>query len=48
MQADAFSGFGRLYKASRQPGPIAEAGCWAHARRSFFELAELQKGPIAL
>jgi transposase len=48
MQADAFSGFGRLYKASRQPGPIIEAGCWAHARRGFFELAELQKGPIAI
>jgi transposase len=48
MQADAFSGFGRLYKAGRQPGPITEAGCWAHARRGFFELAELQKGPIAI
>ena len=48
MQADAFSGFGRLYKASRQPGPVIEAGCWAHARRGFFELAELQKAPIAI
>ena len=48
MQADAFSGFGRLYKASRPPGPLTEAGCWAHARRGFFELAELQKAPIAL
>jgi transposase len=48
MQADAFSGFGRLYKASRQPGPLTEAGCWAHARRGFFELAELQKAPIAI
>jgi transposase len=48
MQADAFSGFGRLYKADRQPGPISEAGCWAHARRGFFQLAELQKGPIAI
>ncbi|MGE5713282.1 MAG: IS66 family transposase [Betaproteobacteria bacterium] len=48
LQADAFSGFGRLYKASRPPGPLTEAGCWAHARRGFFELAELQKAPIAL
>jgi transposase len=48
MQADAFSGFGRLYKASREPGPVTEAGCWAHARRGFFELPELQKGPIAI
>jgi transposase len=48
MQADAFSGFGRLYKATRQPGPVTEAGCWSHARRGFFELAELQKGPMAI
>lgn len=48
MQADAYSGFGRLYKAGRKPGPITEAGCWAHGRRGFFELAELQKGPIAI
>ena len=48
MQADAFSGFGRLYKPGRHPGPVTEAGCWAHARRGFFELAELQKGPIAI
>ncbi|MBK8174213.1 MAG: IS66 family transposase [Rhodospirillales bacterium] len=48
MQADAFSGFGRLYKTDRRPGPITEAGCWAHGRRGFFELAELQQGPIAI
>ncbi|MBK8175249.1 MAG: IS66 family transposase [Rhodospirillales bacterium] len=48
MQADAFSGFGRLYKSDRRPGPITEAGCWAHGRRGFFELAELQQGPIAI
>ena len=47
MQADAFSGFGRLYKPDRKPGAISEAGCWAHARRGFFELADLQKAPIA-
>lgn len=47
MQADAFSGFGRLYKPGRADGPIVEAACWSHARRGFFELAELQKGPIA-
>lgn len=48
MQADAFSGFGRLYKPGRAFGPIVEAACWSHARRGFFELAELQKGPIAI
>jgi transposase len=48
MQADAYAGFGRLYEAARKPGPIIEAACWAHARRKFFELAELTKAPIAL
>ena len=48
MQADAYSGYKRVYAAGRQPGPISEAACWAHARRKFFELAELQKAPIAI
>jgi transposase len=48
MQADAFAGFNELYDASRKPGPIVEASCWAHARRKFFELAKLAKAPIAL
>jgi transposase len=30
------------------PGPITEAGCWAHARRKFFELAELGQAPLAV
>jgi transposase len=29
MQADAYAGFNRLYEASRKPGPIVEAACWA-------------------
>ena len=48
MQADAYSGYNRLYVAGRQPGLIVEAACWAHGRRKFFELAELQKAPLAL
>lgn len=48
MQADAYSGFERLYQAGRKPGPIIEAACWAHARRKLFELAELRRAPIAL
>jgi transposase len=31
----------------RQPGPVIEASCWAHGRRTFFELAELGKAPLA-
>ena len=47
MQADAYAGFNRLYDAGRKPGPIIEAACWAHARRKFFDLARINKAPIA-
>jgi transposase len=47
MQADAYAGFNRLYGPHREPGPIVEAACWAHARCKFYELAELTKAPIA-
>ena len=48
LQADAYAGFGRLYKPARPGGAVIEALCWAHARRGFFELADLaqaRKGP---
>jgi transposase len=48
MQADAYAGFNGLYAQDRQPGPITEAGCWAHFRRKFFDLARLRKAPIAI
>ena len=48
MQADAYAGFTKLYEPSRRPGPIIEQACWAHARRAFFDLARLQKSPIAI
>jgi len=48
MQADAYAGFNRLYAAGRRPGAIIEAACWAHARRKFFELAQIKKAPIAI
>jgi transposase len=41
LQADAYAGFKTLYAADRKPGPITEAACWAHARRKFFELADI-------
>ena len=41
LQADAYGGFGELYAADRKPEPITEALCWAHARRKFFELADI-------
>jgi transposase len=48
MQADAYSGYNGLYLEGRKPGRIVEAACWAHGRRKFFELAELQKAPVAI
>ena len=48
MQADAYAGFNRLYEANRKPGAIVEAACWAHGRRKFFDLARLNKAPIAV
>jgi transposase len=47
MQADAYAGFNRLYEVGRKAGPIVEAACWAHARRKFFDLARINKAPIA-
>jgi len=41
LQADAYSGYNKLYDPSRAPGPITSALCWAHARRQFFELADI-------
>ena len=42
LQADAYGGYGQLYAADREPGPILEAACWVHARRPFFVLADLE------
>jgi transposase len=41
LQADAYGGYNKLYEADRRPGPIIEAGCWVHARRPFFVLADI-------
>jgi transposase len=42
LQADAYSGYSKLYVADRMPGLILEAACWAHARRPFFALADIE------
>lgn len=42
LQADAYGGYSDLYAIGREPGPILEAGCFAHARRKFFELADVE------
>jgi transposase len=43
LHADGYAGFNRLFESGR----IAEAACWAHARRKFFDVFEATKSPIA-
>ena len=43
LQADAYDGYNKLYLADRKPGPIREAACWAHARRPFFAMADIEE-----
>ncbi len=47
LQADAYAGFQDLYHPGRKPGPVTEAGCWAHGRRKLFELAQIARAPLA-
>ena len=41
MPTNAYSGYNDLYLADRSPGPARSALCWSHARRKFFELADI-------
>ena len=43
LQADAYDGYNKLYQPGRKPGPILEAACWAHARRPFFAMADIEE-----
>jgi transposase len=49
LQADAYGGYNGLYDPARKGGPVASALCWGHARRGFFELADIaasaRRGP---
>ena len=47
LQADAYAGFNNLYHPGRRPGPVTEAGCWAHGRRKLFDLAQVARAPLA-
>ena len=53
LQADAYAGYNTLY--ARAGPPIAGALCWSHARRYFYELADVEavarrkaKGAVAV
>jgi transposase len=41
LPAATYSGYNELYDPSRPQGPVTAALCWAHARRQFFELADI-------
>lgn len=43
LQADCYNGFEPLFDPQRKVLPITPAFCFAHARRGFFELAEIEK-----
>lgn len=43
LQADAYGGYNDLYRGGREPGPVLSALCWSHARRKFFELADIKE-----
>lgn len=42
LQADAYTGYTKLYLPDRRPGPITEAACWVHARRPFYAMADVE------
>ena len=41
LQADAYGGYNGLYDPRRPEGPVTSALCWSHARRGFYELADI-------
>ena len=41
LQADAYSGYNTLFDPARTSGTATSALCWSHARRQFFELADI-------
>ncbi len=42
LQADAYGGYNGVYDAALKPAPVFSALCWSHARRKFFELADIK------
>src|SRR6202040_2272509 len=43
LQADCYNGFEPLFDPQKKTRPITPAFCFAHARRGFFELADIEK-----
>jgi transposase len=47
LQADAYSGYNELFRSDRAGGTMMSAYCMAHARRYFFELADIERAARA-
>ncbi|MFZ2168114.1 MAG: IS66 family transposase [Methylococcaceae bacterium] len=47
LMVDDYGGYKALFIATRQK-PCIELGCWAHARRKFFDLHQANESPMAL
>ncbi len=47
LQADAFTGYGRLFSAEREGGALTEVACWAHARRKIHDVYISSKSATA-
>lgn len=54
LQVDRYAGFNDMFRDGWADKPMTRANCWAHARRQFFELADVarqlkrQKGGVRL
>jgi transposase len=42
LQVDAYSGYNDVFSETRRANPLTAAFCWAHARREFFKLADVE------
>jgi transposase len=48
LHADGYAGFGELYAVTGAGPPrVVEVGCWAHARRKFFDVHQANGSAIA-
>ncbi len=47
LMVDDYGGYKALFTTARQ-SPCVELGCWAHARRKFFDLHQANESPMAL
>ncbi|TQX79229.1 IS66 family transposase, partial [Rhizobium sp. rho-13.1] len=43
LQADCYNGFNPLFDRTKKQIPVTPAFCFAHARRKFFELADVSR-----